>query len=208
MNNIFKQINGGSNICDILISMMKEQKEYEYQMSVVNFKGGDLQDRLDDIESNYEFNKEKPDYIYEIGNRNFKIQRKFLELIIYVDRLDISRYNALSTILASSILLSELEDHPELLSVPELYLVSTAMISIPICDYKMYGEVLINRDIIRDIMAKTNDENEQRNICYDIFYYCDEDTTNNMTKEQYECAINDSKNIIKDYQVKETQKNK
>lgn len=206
MNNIIKQINSGSNIVDILISMMEEQTKYEYQRASENLTGGSLQEKNDDITSNHYFNKEKIDYIYKLKGKDLKIQRKFLEFIIYVDRLDISRYNALSTILTSSVVLSELENHPELLSISELYFISTAMISIPICNYKMYGDILINRDIIKDIMLKTNDINEQRNICYSIFDYCDEATTNDMTKEEYECAINDSKNIIKNYQVKETQK--
>lgn len=208
MNNITKQIKTGNNIADVLNEIIELQRVEEHRRANDDLKDGELEERLDDIESNYAFNKEKCAYIYELASKDIKIQRKFLELIMYVDNLDLSNYNTISTILTSAVLLSDLEGHPEFLSTSDLYLISTAMISIPLDDYKMYGEVLINNKVINSIIAKTDDQNERRNMCYDIFDYCDDCTSNDMTKEELETVINDSLNIIKKYQVKETEKTK
>src|SRR5574344_1252732 len=208
MGRISKLLNKGVTVSAILESMIKDQKITEIARNKAKYKDGDLEERLDEIESMEAINLEKLDYVNELASRDIKIQRKFLELLLYVDELDISDFNKMSTILTSAVILSKLEDHPEDLSVDYLYLISTAMISIPEEDYRMYGDVLTNRRISKIIYAKTTDENEQRDICYDIFDYCDENTYADMNKDEYGKAISDCAEIVKQYQVKKIEKTK
>lgn len=208
MESIVKELNSGKTLTEILSYMLKMQKINELNKAKENSIDGELEEILDDIESMYMFNLEKLEYVDKLIGKDINTQKKFLEIVMYIDNKKLSNYNTVCSILTSAVMLNELNNHPEYLSNDELYLITTSMISIPVNDYKMYGDILTDRRIIDNIKGKTDEVDEQRNICYDIFDYCDDYTTNDMSNEQYLESIKDCLKIIKDYEVKTTEKSK
>lgn len=206
MGNIMKEVQKGKDIGEILDEMIEKQRIKEITKAQKELTDGDLEEELDDIENNYLLNKEKVDYVYEIFDRDIEIQRKFIEMIRYIDDLNMTDFNTFTTMLTTAVMLYKLEDHPEFIPNNQLFVLSTAMVSIPVDDYNKYGDILLNRQLLDDMFIKTDDQNEQRNMCYEIFDYCDEEIYDDMTKEEEAKAINDCLNIVKNYKVVEKEK--
>lgn len=207
MGNIMKELQKGcKNIGEILDEMIEKQRIKEITRAKTELTEGVLEEELDDIENNYLLNKEKVDYAYEIFDRDIEIQRKFIEMIKYIDDLNMTDFNTFTTMLTTAVMLYKLEDHPEFIPNNQLFVLSTAMVSIPVDDYNKYGDILLNRQLLDDMFIKTDDQNEQRNMCYEIFDYCDEEIYDDMTKEEEAKAINDCLNIVKNYKVVEKEK--
>lgn len=199
MGKLLRQINKGNNISDLLLKMIEDQRKVEIEKANSTLASGELEEKIDDIEKNYEFNKEKYDFIPELFSRDIKIQKKFIETMIYIDDKDLSNYNSLSSILTAGVILSKLENNPELLSAEELFLISSSMISVPIENYNVYGEILTNKELLDNIFSKTENEEEQLFICYDILNYCDlyADEENMHDKN----IINDILNVISNFNI-------
>ena len=205
MDNITKQIRNGKNINNILEEMLEKQKVYEYQMVQERFQDGDLEDRLDDVEANYEFNKEKLKYVADLSNLDVKAQQKFLEMLIYIEELPLSRYNVVSTLLTLAALLNK-NNKAQDLDNEQLFLASSSLISIPLEDYDIYGKVISREEIISKIINKTSMVDEQLNICFSIFDYCDDFISSKTNEEELALAQNEIVKLIEKYEIKKIEK--
>ena len=196
MDSILAKINRGKNITDVLMEMLINQKLNELKKVKKTLNAGDLEERLDTIESSFEFNKEKYDYLFELNGKDLKIQKKFLNMVTYIDEKALSDYNTLVTLLTTAVMLVKLENHPELLTEEELFLVSSSMVSVPLDNYQLYGEILIDRRVINAINSKTSDIDEQRQICYEILDYCDFFKGEDLSDKNYNIVIDDVLKLI------------
>lgn len=201
MGRIFDRLSKNESIDEILQDMLNKQQLKELKIAKEKYCDGDLEERLDDIELSYQFNMKKIEYVIELAERDIALKRKFMEMVLYIDGLSITEFNKIVTILTNATMLYKLDNHPEILSNDKFYLASSTLVSIPLESYGVYGEVITEPGVIDNVFNKTNDMEEQRNICYNIFDYCDsldeEEVMNNRNE-----VVNNCKNIIRNYETK------
>ena len=152
-------------------------------------KGLSSNDLIDAIESTYEFNLQKFEEVKKIKELSIAKRKKFLKMISYVERLGLEDTNTLSTILTSAAILSIYDNEPEKLKDENLYLLSSAFISIPLKNYELY-KGLVDDELLDNICSKSSNYFEMRNICYDLLDYCE------LTESK---DRNDLKSIVSKY---------
>lgn len=205
MSTITEYVKSGKKLVDILNTMLTEECMFEKVKAKHDLDAGELEERLDDIERNYDFNKEKFDYVDRISTMGFTIQNKFLTVLMYIDSCDLSTYNQVTTILTLASMFNKYGERlAEDFDTKDLYFFATVMVSIPLEQYGTYGYI-ISRNITR-IMNKTNDEEQQRNICYAIFDYCDLFIKEDAKKEEMDMHLDDIVELINNYKVNEKRK--
>lgn len=220
MEKIIRKIEKGQRIYDIVKEMIDYEQTIELSNIALDFKTGkiDKDDYYaieDDIENSQIFSNEKLEYLEKLCNSDIKLQKEYLKMISYVDDIDTNNYNKVSILLTFAVMLARTPNKDnvydrkldcEYLDISDLYMLSTAMISIPVNEYDSYTPIIYNNDLLCKIFLKTKCEEEQRNICYNIFEYCDDFMDESMSKENYMNAINDCKNIVNNYKLKEQDK--
>lgn len=193
----------GNSMFDEMKSRVFEQKTYEEMKAHDNLADGELEEYLDVIESDYVFNLAKVDELADLSTRSEEIQRRFIEQKFYIEEKNISEKAKIQTILTTASILNRVDTRPQDLRLEELYLLSAAMIQMPFENYPVYGDVLSHPILLSSILLKSDDINEQLDMCSQIVGYCDTFTSQTMNDAVYQKAIKDSLNLISKYQTKE-----
>ena len=202
MSTITEYIKSGKNLVDILKVMLNEECMIEKQKAKETLSEGELEEKLDDIDRTYDFNREKFDYVNLISTSDVMIQKKFLAALMYIDTCDLSIYNQVTTILTLATMFDKFGMKlAENFDTKDLCFFATTMVSIPLEKYNSYG-YMVSRNLTK-IKNKTNNEDAQRNICYAIFDYCDLFIKENASKEEMDNYLDDVSTIIDDYKINE-----
>jgi len=208
MEKIFNLEDNELNMRDVLYERLKKQRLED--LAVVNQKyvGGELEDKIDQVERDFDFNLEKLDFIPELAGRDAMIQRKFTEMALYIDDMDINKGNSLDAILTFGTVISKVPTHVELLDNESAFILSTAMTSLSLSDYESHGQIVSNSILLESVKAKSSDMGDRRNMLYDMFDYCDEVAYEDMSQEEYKKAISDCIGIVNGYEIQNPTKTK
>lgn len=194
------------NMGDALTEHLKKQNLEDLAKIHEKYSGGELEDKKDQVAYDLDFNLEKLDFVRELPGRDEKIQRKFNEMALYIDSYDINKGNKIDAILTFGVAISKIPMHVELLDNESAYILSTALIGLPLGDYESYGSVLANPSLLEYIKLKSSDMNDRRAMVYGMMDYCDNNVDEYMTEQQYKSAVGDCMKIVNDYIIDETTK--
>ena len=206
MEKLFDAVNENCTMYDAIYNSMKMQREKDLTFVKSTYEGGLSEEKIDQIEHDYSLNMDKLDFIPELTCREETLQRKFTQMALYVDYLDIDMGRKLDTILTFGALISTVPTHLEFLDNEKCYLMSTAMSSLPINLYPSYGLVISNEGLLDSIMKKSNDMNERRKMIYNMFDYFDERVYDEMTNDEYEQVVSDCVEMANNFEVKNVEK--
>lgn len=202
MEKIFNLEDKDFNVRDVLYERLKKQRLEDLALVQQKYTGGELEEKIDQIERDFDFNLEKFDYIAELVGRDEAVQRKFMEMALYIDDMDINKGNSLDAILTFGAVISKVPTHVELLDNESAFLLTTSMTCLPLADYEAHGAVVSNPAVLESVKAKSDDMKDRRNMIYNMFDYCDDYAYENMTQEEYKEVIKDCLNIVNSYEVK------
>lgn len=190
-----------NNIFNEMTEMVNNQRLIERESAYKSVCDGALEEALDTIESDYVFNLSKVDEIGSLLSRSEELQRKFLQQKFYIEYMNISEKAKIQTILTSACILNRINTRTQDLKQDLFYLLSMAMIPIPLEQYGIYGDILSHPLLLQSIISKSLDKDEQLEMCNDIFDYCDECSYEGMTDIEYQRAIKNSIRILDKYEV-------
>lgn len=208
MEKIFNNNNRGLSIRDILYDRLKIQRLEDLALVNRKYTDGELEDKIDQVESDFDFALEKLDFVAELGGRDELIQRKFTEIVLYIDDMDINKGNSLDTILTFGVIISKVPTHIELLEKESAFILASAMKGLPFSEYESHGVIVSNPTLLDSIKSKTDDMDDRRDMIYDMFDYCADCAYENMTQEDYELAIKECIEIVNNYQIATPNKEK
>lgn len=208
MERIFNLEDKDLNMRDVLYERLKSQRLEDLAFVNQKYVGGELEDKIDQVERDFDINLEKLDFVSELVGRDAMVQRKFTEMALYIDDMDINKGNSLDAILTFGAVISKVPTHVELLDNESAYILCTAMTSLPLNDYESYGQIVSSPIILESVKAKSSDMIDRRNMIYDMFDYCDEAAYENMTPEDYKSAIGDCISIVDSYEIENPTKAK
>lgn len=191
----------GNSLFDQMKERVFNQKTLEEMQANYKLSGGELEEVLDGIEGEYIFNLQKLDDIAELESRDEQIKKSFLKLKFYSEDMAISEKAKLQIILTGASVLNKVNTRVEDLQEQELYLLSAAMVPVPLEDYNIYGDVLSNPFILNFITQKTDDMTSRLDMCYQIFDYCDDYVYEDMNQLEYQKSIKDCLMIVNNFQV-------
>ena len=194
-------IRKNNSIFDEMKNRLYLQKLEEISFAHKNKQDGELEEALDEIESDYIFNLSKLEYLLLLKEKDEETRRKFVEQKMYISCLNTTEKGKIQLILTTASLLNKVNTTKNL-TREELNLLAMAMVSIPTFDYELYCGLLSNPQVLQAILSHTDVVVEQLDICNDIFDYIEEFYSNQMTEEKKQIAIKDSINIINKYQLK------
>ncbi len=192
---LVNRISNGEVLDDILVKEIEDLRKRTVAVIMDRYSDGQEEEYLDLVESNYLFNKEKLAHLSNIKQANQRM--KLLEFIAYLDGIDITKDNKLTTLLTTITLLSNMKYAN--MDVSDLYLLSTAMVGVPINNYDSYLLALGDEEILTQIRVRTSIPKEQRKIAYEIQDYCDTFVADRIN-------LKDIRTIIDNSNVKEKNK--
>ena len=192
---LVNRISNGEVLDDILVKEIEDLRKRTVAVIMDRYSDGQEEEYLDLVESNYLFNKEKLAHLSKIKQANQRM--KLLEFITYLDGIDITKDNKLTTLLTTITLLSNMKYAN--MDVSDLYLLSTAMVGVPINNYDSYLLALGDEEILTQIRVRTSIPKEQRKIAYEIQDYCDTFVADRIN-------LKDIRTIIDNSNVKEKNK--
>ena len=208
MKRIFNLEDKELNMRDVLYERLKSQRLEDLLVVSQKYEGGELEDKVDQVERDFDFNLEKLDFIPELVGRDAAIQRKFTEMALYIDDMDINKGNSLDAILTFGAAISKVPTHVELLDNESAFILCTAMTFLPLKDYESHGQIVSNSILLESVKAKSSDMKDRRNMLYDMFDYCDEVAYEDMSQEEYKNAIKDCIGIVNSYEIENPTKTK
>ena len=192
---LVNRISNGEVLDDILVKEIEDLRKRTVAVIMERYSDGQEEEYLDLVESNYLFNKEKLAHLSKIKQANQRM--KLLEFITYLDGIDITKDNKLTTLLTTITLLSNMKYAN--MDVSDLYLLSTSMVGVPINNYDSYLLALGDEEILTQIRVRTSIPKEQRKIAYEIQDYCDTFVSDRIN-------LKDIRTIIDNSNVKEKNK--
>lgn len=192
---LVNRISNGEVLDDILVKEIEDLRKRTVAVIMDRYSDGQEEEYLDLVESNYLFNKEKLAHLSNIKQANQRM--KLLEFIAYLDSIDITKDNKLTTLLTTITLLSNMKYAN--MDVSDLYLLSTAMVGVPINNYDSYLLALGDEEVLTQIRVRTSIPKEQRKIAYEIQDYCDTFVADRIN-------LKDIRTIIDNSNVKEKNK--
>ena len=156
-----------------------------------------------DKTNNYsDFIKSKLEYVPEIQTTKPELQKKFLEVLINLNNSDRKNVNKLSLIATYAALINTLDVHLELLTAGESILLATAMSTIPLHNYEIYGDILSSKTLLQSVESSTTDIDDQMDIFDEMLDILDEIAYPDMETEDYENAVKGCINIASAFQKK------
>ena len=190
------------SLSDVLYMQIKKQKQEDIDLVNRKYSGDKREKVFKQLESDYKLMIEKLSYVPELIEKDEKLQKRFAEVFLYIDNLDLKMGSKLDCITAYACALSLIPTHVELLSDEDSFLISIAFVGFPIDDHYSYGAVITNESLLKSMNSKTSDIDEKRDMIYKLFDYCDDFVYDGMTKEEYDKTINDCKMIVESYQIR------
>lgn len=201
MERIFNLEDKELNMRDVLYERLKKQRLEDLALVNQKYVGGELEDKVDQIERDFDFNLEKLDFIPELAGRDAMIQRKFTEMALYIDDMDINKGNSLDAILTFGAVISKVPTHVEFLDNESAFLLATTMTALPLSDYESHGQIVSNSILLESVKTKSSDMKDRRNMIYNMFDYCDAVAYEDMTQAEYKNAIGDCIRIVNSYEI-------
>lgn len=195
---LMESINDKTNIMDVIEEKLKLTRIKELNIALSDIRRGlSSNDLIDSIESTYEFNLQKFKEARKLEKLSIAKRKKFLKMISYVERLGLNDTNTLSTVLTTAVILTKYDNEPENIKDENLYLLSSAFISIPLENYEIY-KGLVDDEVLDSICSKSSNYFDMRNICYDLLDECERtELTSELLKESVAKYENDNINKIK-----------
>ena len=198
----------GNSVFDELKDRVYHQKLVEEHIASRHKQSGELEEAMDIIESEFVLNLFKIDDVCELASMSEEVQRKFISQKLFVEGMNISEKAKLQSILTTASILGRVNTRVQDLQDSELYLLAGAMVQMPLEDYGTYGDVLSHPALLKSVLEKTTDLDEQLDICSQVVNYCDNCYHIEGSQVDYQSAIKDALNVVGNYQVKEKGKEK
>lgn len=208
MERLFDLVDEHHDFADVLYESLKKQRRNDLELVGSKYEGGQLEDRQDQIDHDFYHSMDKLAMIPELTGRDEKLLRKFTELSLYVDNMDLDLGSKLDAILTFAAIVSKVPTHIEFLANDKCYLLSTALVGLPLDYYEEYGAVLADEKVLTAVINKSNDILERRDMIQSMIGYCEECVYDSMPTEIYVKAVSDCINIANNYKVKEETKQK
>jgi hypothetical protein len=187
------------SIRDALYEKLKLQRDEDFDTVYRKYTGGEREEKVDQIERDFDFNLDKLDLIYELEGKLEDVRLKFAEMALYIDDKSINKGNGLDVLLTYGALLSRFSDLIMPLESESAYLLSTAMICAPVSQY----ENLINPVIVECNRSLPTNE-YGRELLYELFDYMDDFYYVGMSTNEFLKVISDCINIVKKYEKSKT----
>lgn len=201
MKKIFDSVNEQCTVYDAIYDCLNKQKSEDRKNVKEKYSGGLTEEKIDQVEHDYDINIDKLNYIPDLTFMDEAFQKKFTQVALYIDYMDLDLGRKLDAILSFAALINNAPEQVEMLENEKCYLLSTAMSSLPVSDYQAYGTLLTNENLLDSIIEKTDNMNERRKIVYDLFDYCDDFVYDDMSKDELNIAISNCNNFIDNYKV-------
>lgn len=191
------------SLFDQLKSKLYDCKLEEIGRAKRALAGGELEEALDEIESDYIFNLFKLDEVAELESSSVEQQRKFVEMCLYIDSMDMRVKPKTQATLTSACILNKIDTRTQDLENSQFFLLAATMVPIPLDEYRLYGDVLSNPALLSSVSSKTDDINEQIDMMDSVLDYCDSFVYEGMSDIDYKKAISDSINLIQKHPLKQ-----
>ncbi len=208
MERLFDLVDEKHDFAEVLYEELKNQRKDDLRKIEEKYKDGVLEDKTDQINHEFYLSMDKLALVPELASRDEKLLRKFTEMSIFIDGMELSRGSKLDAILTFAGIVSKFPTHIEFLSNDKCYLLSTALVGLPLECYEEYGAVLANEKLLEVVINKSSDTNERIDMLHDMVEYCEEVVYYDMPDEVYKKAISDCVTIANRYQIKEETKQK
>ena len=208
MERLFDLVDEKHDFAEVLYEELKNQRKDDLRKIEEKYEDGALEDKTDQINHEFYLSMDKLALVPELAVRDEKLLRKFTEMSIFIDGMELNRGSKLDAILTFAGIVSKFPTHIEFLSNDKCYLLSTALVGLPLECYEEYGAVLANEKLLEVVINKSNDTNERIDMLHDMVEYCEEVVYYDMPDEVYKKAISDCVTIANSYQIKEETKQK
>lgn len=208
MERLFDLVDEKHDFVEVLYEELKNQRKDDLRKIEEKYEDGVLEDKTDQINHEFYLSMDKLALVPELASRDEKLLRKFTEMSIFIDGMELSRGSKLDAILTFAGIVSKFPTHIEFLSNDKCYLLSTALVGLPLECYEEYGAVLANEKLLEVVINKSNNINERIDMLHDMVEYCEEVVYYDMPDEVYKKAISDCVTIANSYQIKEETKQK
>lgn len=208
MERLFDLVDEKHDFVEVLYEELKNQRKDDLRKIEEKYEDGVLEDKTDQINHEFYLSMDKLALVPELVGRDEKLLRKFTEMSIFIDGMELSRGSKLDAILTFAGIVSKFPTHIEFLSNDKCYLLSAALVGLPLECYEEYGAVLANEKLLEVVINKSNNINERIDMLHDMVEYCEEVVYYDMPDEVYKKAISDCVTIANSYQIKEETKQK
>ncbi|MBO5414103.1 MAG: hypothetical protein J6A17_00600 [Bacilli bacterium] len=208
MERLFDLVDEKHDFAEVLYEELKNQRKDDLRKIEEKYEDGVLEDKTDQINHEFYLSMDKLALVPELAGRDEKLLRKFTEMSIFIDGMELSRGSKLDAILTFAGIVSKFPTHIEFLSNDKCFLLSTALVGLPLECYEEYGAVLANEKLLEVVINKSNDTNERIDMLHDMVEYCEEVVYYDMPDEVYKKTISDCVTIANNYQIKEETKQK
>ena len=208
MERLFDLVDEKNDIAEVLYEELKKQRKIDLAKLEEKYEGGILEDKTDQVNHEFYLSMDKLALIPELNGRDEKLLRKFTEMFIFIDEMDLNSGSKLDTILTFAGIVSKVPTHIEFLNNDKCYLLSAALVGVPLEYYEEYGIVLSNEEVLKAVIDKSSDINERIEMIHNMIEYCEEFVHFDMPNEVYRKAVSDCKGIANSYQVKAETKQK
>ena len=208
MERLFDLVDEKHDFAEVLYEELKNQRKDDLRKIEEKYEDGVLEDKTDQINHEFYLSMDKLALVPELAGRDEKLLRKFTEMSIFIDGMELSRGSKLDAILTFAGIVSKFPTHIEFLSNDKCFLLSTALVGLPLECYEEYGAVLANEKLLEVVINKSNDTNERIDMLHDMVGYCEEVVYYDMPDEVYKKTISDCVTIANNYQIKEETKQK
>lgn len=204
MGKLYNMVTQDDNLSlfDVLYSEFNLQKQKDIDFVSANYIDGEKEEKLDQIEIDYDLLFNKLAYIPELIGRDENLQRKFAEVFIYIDDLNMDLSKKLDVIASYACVISLIPTHVELLNNENSFLLALSFIGLPIENYSSYGAILSNETVLNSINSNATNINDKKNIIYNMLNYCDLYVYDDMNENDYKKAINECNKIAEKHFVK------
>lgn len=197
----FANKNKNLSLSDILYIKLEEQKQEDIDLVNRKYFGEKRENVFKQLESDYRLMMNKLSYVPELAQKDEKLQKRFAEVFLYIDNLDLKMGSKLDCITAYACALISIPTHVELLSDEDSFLISMAFVGISIDDYYSYGAVITNESLLKLMNSKTSDNDKKLEMIYMFFKRFDNLYTDDITKK-YHKVLYDCKRIVESYQIR------
>ena len=161
MERLFDLVDEKHDFAEVLYEELKNQRKDDLRKIEEKYEDGVLEDKTDQINHEFYLSMDKLALVPELAGRDEKLLRKFTEMSIFIDGMELSRGSKLDAILTFAGIVSKFPTHIEFLSNDKCFLLSTALVGLPLECYEEYGAVLANEKLLEVVINKSNNINER-----------------------------------------------
>ena len=205
MKKIFDSIDV-NNITVFLKDQVSKQISSELRTAKSELQGSELLKEIADIEEDCQLSMSKVTCITGLNNLNIKLQKRFFEMMTYINESSIEDDIKLRMLLTYGSIISKKDADFSTIDNEKSFLMTAAVLPIPLKNYDIYSEVLFNSIILDMIFDKTTNINDQLDICEILLDCCENTASTEMCDKSREKLLKDCSNLINGYTLKKTNK--